>query len=49
MKKVTDSCGKIFPHGWECASCGNHVCGSCAVKNSFVCPACYGRLYRTDN
>lgn len=31
---------------YECGSCGNHVCRECAVKSFYVCPNCFGRLYR---
>ena len=31
---------------YECESCGNHVCKECALRWKYVCPNCFGRLWR---
>ena len=32
----------------ECASCGNHICIKAAKKFNFICPNCFGRLFRIN-
>ncbi|MDE7256885.1 MAG: hypothetical protein K2N50_02880 [Clostridia bacterium] len=31
---------------YECEACGNHVCKECALRWKYVCPNCFGRLWR---
>jgi len=32
----------------ECGDCGNHVCKARAKREHWLCPHCFGRLYKIN-